>query len=190
MLYRVFPSEPGAGPSDEGGPLHVARWKQGWSRHDGVDLYGALYASRTPVSAVAELVKRYRGAELRPEHLLASGGRRYCLAGIDDGGLTALLDLDDPRELAARDLPPSRVATREREVTQSMARTLFREGHDGFEWWSILEASWINVTLFAERTAPRLYVADAPVPLTLDNPDLAAAAEALGIDAASWRTGF
>lgn len=185
MLYRVFPSEPGAGPSDEGGPLHVARWKQGWSRHDAVDLYGALYASRSPVSAVAELVKRYRGAELGPEHLVASGGRRYCLAGIDDGGLTALLDLDDPRELAARGLRPSRVATRERDVTQVMARRLFEESHDGFEWWSTLEASWINVTLFAERSAPRLHLADAPVPLTLDHPDLAAAADALGIDVAS-----
>ena len=185
MLYRVFPSEPGAGPSDEGGPLHVARWKQGWSRHDGVDLYGALYASRTPVSAVAELVKRYRGAELGPEHLVASGGRRYCLARIDDGGLTALLDLDDPRELAARGLRPSRVATRKREVTQATARNLFGEGHDGFEWWSTLEASWINVTLFAERSASRLRVVDAPVPLTLDHRDLVAAADALGIDVSS-----
>ena len=62
----------------------------------------------------------------------------------------ALVDLDDPRELQRRKLRPSEVATRTRAVTQRQAAAIFAlpDQPAGVRWWSTLESSWINVTLF------------------------------------------
>jgi len=58
---------------------------------------------------------------------------------------------------------------------------MFGEGARGFAWWSTIEASWPNVTLFAERALTMLRVAGAPEPLVLDHPVVAAVAERLGL---------
>jgi hypothetical protein len=100
---------------------------------------------------------------------------------MDDAGLGPVPDLDDPRELLRRGLRPSRVATLDRFVTQGMALDLFGGGVPGFRWWSTLEASWTNATLFAERAIPALAVQGEPEPLSLDHPALRAAVDALGI---------
>jgi hypothetical protein len=92
-----------------------------------------------------------------------------------------VLDLDDPSNLVARDLRPSGVATRARRPTQRLALRLYEEGVDGLEWWSTIEASWINVTLFADRIGGRLSVVGEPEPLTLDHPAVREAAEAVGV---------
>ena len=86
-----------------------------------------------------------------------------------------------PRELARRRLRPSRVATGDRTVTQRVAVDLFEEGIPGFAWWSTIEASWSNVTLFAERAVPSLRVDGDPEPLTLRSPSVREAADAVGI---------
>jgi hypothetical protein len=91
-----------------------------------------------------------------------------------------VVDLDDPGQLVARELRPSRVATRERATTRPLALAIFREGVSGFAWWSTLEAAWINVTLFAERAAPRLRVTEIQL-LSVRSPVVRLAAEALGI---------
>ncbi|MGH2696957.1 MAG: hypothetical protein ACRDIW_08200, partial [Actinomycetota bacterium] len=57
----------------------------------------------------------------------------------------------------------------------------YEEGVAGFEWWSTIEASWINVTLFDDRVAGRLTVVGEPEPLTLDHPAVREAAEAVGV---------
>ena len=61
-----------------------------------------------------------------------------------------LVDLDDPSVLRAEALRPSIVATGRRGVTQAYARQQFERHPEaaGLRWWSILEASWIHVTLF------------------------------------------
>lgn len=181
MLFRVFPFLPGAEPSLEGGALYVARERQGPSRHDNPDSYGALYAARLPQSAIAEHIQRFRGQTLTDGDLERADGRRYALAAIEDGALEGLVDLDDPHELATRDLRPSAVATRRRATTRPIALSLFRQGFVGFQWWSTLEASWANVTLFAERAAPRLTLEAAPVPLSVELPELREAAELIGV---------
>jgi hypothetical protein len=162
MLHRVVPWASGAGPEDEGGSLYVARLYQGAGRHDNPDTYGALYASRLPAGAVAERLQRFRNQTLADTHLAPSPGIRYALVRLDD-------------------LRPSRVATHDREVTRPVALRLYEEGFAGFEWWSTIEASWINVTLFAERAMPRLTIAEEPEPLTLQHTAVRDAAEALGI---------
>lgn len=153
---------------------------QGAGRHDNPDAYGALYLSRVPASPVAERLRAFLGRTVTKVDFLREGPP-LSLAVIDDGGLRGLLDLDDPRTLSERTLRPSSVATRAREITQPMALALYGEGVEGFEWWSTIEASWINVTLFDDRAAGRLTVVGEPEPLTLDHPAVREAAEAVGV---------
>lgn len=180
MLYRLFPYRPDAGLREEGGPLYVPRLYQGGGRHDNPDRYGAVYGSREVVSVVAELLWRFRDRPVT-EVFLRWEDVPYAVAPLDDGGLPELLDLDDPRNLLARGLRPSGVATRDRERTQSLALGLYDEGATGFEWWSTIEASWINVTLFANRAVRRLRLAARPEPLTLEHPAVREAAELVGV---------
>jgi RES domain len=180
MLYRMFPWSPAAGPTDPGGPLHAPRFDQGEGRHDNPEVYGALYLSRTPTSPVAEFLREYVGRPLDLGKLL-EGGSRAALAVVDESDLAEVLDLDEPANLVARELRPSGVATRARKRTQRQALDLYREGLAGFEWWSTIEASWINVTLFADRSADRLRLVEDPVPLTPDHPVIEEAAAAIGL---------
>ncbi|HEX2025269.1 MAG TPA: RES family NAD+ phosphorylase [Actinomycetota bacterium] len=175
-IYRTFTLFP-----EGGDPLAVARAYQGGGRHDNPDVYPALYGSRRPEAAVAEALRRFRGRTPRGRPLERADGGRLALATIDDRALDALIDLDDPSELTARSLRPSSVATRERDVTQPIALRLYEEGADGFEWWSTVEASWINVTLFADRAGRRLSIADPPHVLSWDDQVVRAAAEAVGL---------
>ena len=103
------------------------------------------------------------------------------LATFNDSALTQLVDLDDPIELASRQLRPSLVATRERTVTQGFAMRIFEEGMLGLSWWSTLEATWPNVTLFAERASPLLTLVGAPELLSVHHPVVRTAAQNIGV---------
>jgi hypothetical protein len=181
VLYRLFPWDPAAHASSPGGALFNPQAQQGSGRHDNPDLYGALYVARVEVSAVAEWLAGFRGQSLGPDDFARTDSRRWALAGLDDGALRGIVDLDDPLELAARRLRPSGVATRMRSTTQQVAETLFAEGVPGFGWWSTLEASWPNVTLFAERALDALNVAEGPREIGIDDPVVRAAAAAIGV---------
>ncbi|MGH7857000.1 MAG: RES domain-containing protein [Candidatus Binatia bacterium] len=183
MLYRAFPLVVGAGATEPGGALYVAREAQGSGRHDNPERYGALYVSASAESAVAERIQAFRGQALTAAALRRPEGGRYALAAIDDSELPPIIDLDDPRELVRRKLRPSEVATRRRSVTQAIALRVFQERRTnaGLSWWSALEASWTNVTLFEERAARRLRVMEPVEILSLDHPALRAAGEVLGI---------
>ena len=161
--------------------MWVAREYQGEGRHDAPDRYGALYLAESPVSAIAEQLARFRGRRFRLEMLIR---RRHRLALVryvlDDR--CELVDLDDPRVLVGTALRPSQVATRARRVTQPIATSLFtnRPSVCGLRWWSMLEASWMNVTLFAQRAQSDLR-ADEVVELTRDLPALDEACRTLGL---------
>ena len=170
MLYRLFPWDPAAGASSLGGALFNPRAQQGSGRHDNPQLYGALYAARVEVSAVAEWLAGFRGQRLTAIDFRRGDGRRWAIVG-----------LDDPLELTKRRLRPSKVATRTRSTTQQVAETLFAEGIPGFGWWSTFEASWPNVTLFAERALDALKVADGPREIGIDDSVVRAAAAAIGV---------
>jgi hypothetical protein len=159
----------------------VPRYVQGGGRHDQPNHYGALYVSRVAMSAVAELIQSFRGRLMTDADLRSAGGAQFALASIDDRRLTQLIDLDDPAALVVRGLRPSTIATQDRPVTRAIALALFSEGAVGFGWWSTLEASWPNVTLFAERAAEQLDLATEPEPLTVTHPVFRSAAEAVGV---------
>lgn len=180
-LWRVLPWEPTAPAQEPGGALWVPRALQGAGRHDAPDCYGCLYLSEDPVSGVAEALAPFRGTgDLLPE-LLVRSGRPFALAELWLDAGSVLVDLDDPAVLAAETLRPSVVATGRRTVTQALALRQFERHPDaaGLRWWSVLEASWIHVTLF-HRAVGDLTVR-AVHPLEIDDDVVSAAAAHLGL---------
>ena len=179
-LYRVFPYDGQAELDEVGGALHCARNRQGAGRHDNPDLYGAMYLSETPEGALAEQLAAFRG-QLLSAALLERAGLPLALAEL--GCATGeVIDLDDPATLVAEDLAPSRVATRHRATTQAWSAALYRSHARaiGIRWWSVLEASWLNVTAFENRARRRLRVLSTGV-LELSSPVVETAAAALGL---------
>jgi hypothetical protein len=150
ILHRVFPRDPRAAPSEPGGSLFWPRGLQGYGRHDNPELYACIYASEERISPVAEVLAPFRGAGEVAAGMLERSGRPLALATFELPDDEQLVDLDEPRTLAAERLRPSQVATRRRPLTQGQAAALF-EKHEraaGLRWWSSLESLWINVTLF------------------------------------------
>lgn len=180
-LWRVLPWDPSAPIGSPGDALWVPREFQGTGRHDAPDHYGCLYLAEDPVSAVAQSLAPFRGTgDLVPE-LLVRSGRQLALAELELDPGAVLVDLDDPGVLATEGLRPSVVATGRRRVTQLGARELFGRHPDaaGLRWWSTLEASWIQVTLF-DRALGSLTVRQVQA-LDVDHPAVTAAAEHLGL---------
>jgi hypothetical protein len=183
VLYRVYRAVDGAALTERGGPLWVPREYQGAGRHDAPGRFGAFYAARSPVAAVAEVIQAFRGRDLSPEDLERSDGTRLMLAAYDDSGLEALRDLDEPAVLMEEGWRPSGVASRDRTVTQGMAVRAFEAGSLGLSWWSTLDSAWTNVTLFAERAVDMggVVVDDTPEALTIKQAEVIAAADHLAI---------
>jgi len=178
VLYRVFAHR----PDRRGDPFAVPRHLQGGGRHDNPDHYTALYLAREPISAVAERIQGFRGQRLTEGVFIRPDGRVDVLAAIDDAGWPELVDLDDPQVLAARGIRPSRVATGDRPTTQQLALDLYQGGAIGLAWWSTLEASWTNVTVFEERLPRGLRWVASLEPLSTVHPVVRDAAEHLLID--------
>jgi hypothetical protein len=89
--------------------------------------------------------------------MLLRAGLPLAIGELELSDDVEVVDLDDPAALVAEGLRPSLVATRRRPVTQPMAATLFERHQDAAAllWWSTLEASWSNATVF-ERAAASL----------------------------------
>ena len=184
ILFRCLAWDKAAAPRARGGPLWFPRMLQGNGRHDNPALYGCLYASVEPVSAVAEQIDRLAGTSLETPDLLRRG-LPLALATIELDDARELVDLDDPAVLVGEGLRPSRVATHDRSVTQSGAAEVFDRHREapGLRWWSTIEALWANVTLF-DRAEELLAVEDVH-PLELGDDVVVEAAEFLGIPIAT-----
>jgi hypothetical protein len=179
ILHRCFAWNERARPDQADSPLWFPRVFQGDGRHDNPDVYGCLYLTDREVSGVVEQLARFRSQRLI-DALLVRRGLRLAAAAIELPDDSDLVDLDDPAELRRRRLRPSRVATRDRAITQPQALAVYRETDAaGLRWWSIHESLWANYTVF-DRAASRLTVQDVR-PLTLDHPAVAEAAELLGL---------
>jgi RES domain-containing protein len=181
ILWRVLPWDPSASPTDPGGPLFFPRTLQGVGRHDNPERYGCLYVAVDAASAVAEALAPFRAVGDFVEVMLTRSGRPLALAPLELRDDAELIDLDDPRVLRRERLRPSGVATRLRRSTQAYAERLF-DAHPeaaGLRWWSTLESSWINMTLFDRATAA--LTAGAAERLSTDHPAVTEAAELLGL---------
>jgi len=153
---------------------------QGNGRHDNPEVYGCLYVSVEPVSAVAEQIQRLAGTSLEAPDLVRRGlPLALATIGFDEKG--ELLDLDDPAVLVGEGLRPSQIATNDRSMTQTGAAEIHARHPEaaGLRWWSTIEALWPNVTLF-DRADELLAVEDVH-PLALGDGIVVEAAEYLGI---------
>jgi hypothetical protein len=180
-LWRLVPWRAQAAPTQPGGALWFPRELQGLGRHDNPDRYGCLYVSQDAVSAVAEALAPFRASGKLSEGMLLRAGFPLALVRLALDDHAPLVDLDDPRVLVGSGLRPSLVATRTRAVTQAYAARLFDEIPEavGLRWWSTLEASMINLTLF-DRAASRVSLGDIDQ-LTVEHAAVVAAAELLGL---------
>jgi RES domain len=180
-LWRTLPLDRGAAATTPGGALWFPREQQGYGRHDNPDLYGCLYVAEDAVSAVAESLAAFRGSGQLNASMLVHLGRPLALAELALPDAVDSIDLDDPDVLAAERLRPSRIATRARAVTRRLAADLYRAHPDAvaLRWWSTLEGSWINRTLF-DRAAEALTLAEV-VELRIDDPVVGEAAALLGL---------
>lgn len=181
-LWRAVPLDRRARAEEAGGALWFPRLQQGGGRHDNPDLYGCLYLAEEAVAAVAELLAPFRGTGKLLPSMLVRYEKPLALAGLElEDGLT-VVDLDDPATLIATGLRPSLVATRRRAITQRQAAEVHESHPDAvaLRWWSTLESSWINWTVF-DRAAGSLGVAEA-LELTVDHPVVAEAADLLGLN--------
>lgn len=179
-LYRCFAWREDAGDAEPDGPLFFPTVFQGDGRHDNPDAYGCMYVADRPVSALVEQLARFRGQRLTPP-LLRRRGLPLALAEIALADDAALIDLDDPAVLRRERLRPSRVATRDRSVTQPQALRLHaaHRAAAGLRWWSTFEAAWMNVTLF-DRARRQLRVGNVR-PLTIADPAVLEAADYFGM---------
>lgn len=180
-LWRALPLDRSAKATEAGGPLWFPRLQQGGGRHDNPDLYGCLYVAEEAVSCVAELLAPFRGTGKLLPSMLVRYGKPLALAGVElEAGVT-VIDLDDPSTLIATALRPSQVATRKRTVTQRQAAEVYESHPDAvaIRWWSTLESSWINWTLF-DRSAALLEV-DSVDELSVEHSVVLEAADLLGL---------
>lgn len=180
-FYRVFPWDPNAKEGEIGGAFYTPRQKQGAGRHDLPHLDGVLYCSLTAQSALAEFIQVYRGRKIGKVHLRRPDKLVTGMVHFELRNAGQLLDLDDPHVLVRFKLRPSQIMTHDRSVTRSMAETLYASGTKGLLWPSALEASWINATLFAERCRASLTLMSNVAPVTLDMPEIIAAAAFLNV---------
>lgn len=181
ILWRLLPLVPDVAPSSPGGALWFPRELQGTGRHDNPDRYGCLYLSESPLSAVAEALAQFRGTGALSPGMLIRANLPLALVQVECEDDRKLVDLDDPDVLVRKRLRPSRVATKARAVTQAYAARIF-EAHPtavGLRWWSTLEASLANFTLY-DRAAPALRLIDSET-LTLEHPATREAADLLGL---------
>ncbi len=174
-LYRVFPYDAGAAPNDRGGALFVPP-PSGRSRIDNADLYDVLYTAAEPHAAIAETFGQL--AVWRPDTFVNAAGRPYALATIeapDDLVLFELNDVDALRSIGVA--RPTDVVTRDREITQAWARTIFeRGGFASARWWSFYNPDWPIIGLWDHG---RLTLAHAPEILTAGGPLVLEAAAAI-----------
>lgn len=180
ILHRCFAWDERAGDTGVDGPLWFPRIYQGEGRHDNPDRYGCLYLSASPLSTVVEQLARFRSQRLLPS-LLRRRGLPLALADLELDDDAELVDLDDPLVLRRERLRPSRVATRDRALTQPQAAQLHGRHPQaaGLRWWSTYEAVWINVTLF-DRAASKLKVR-AVRALRVDDPLVVETADFFGL---------
>jgi hypothetical protein len=180
ILHRCLAWNERAAPDAPDGALWFPRPYQGEGRHDNPAVYGCLYLSEQPLSCVVEQLARFRGQRLAAA-LLRRRGLPLALAELELPDEAQLVDLDEPTVLRRERLRPSRVATRERAVTQPQALSLY-EKHSaaaGLRWWSTFESQWLNVTLF-DRAASALRLVSVRA-LDVADDEIAAAVDVLGL---------
>lgn len=148
-LYRVFPYDCNAAPTDRGGGLFAPLSSAG--RIDNPDLYRTFYASSDPEGAIAEVFGRL--AIWKPADFTHANGQPYVLATYElaeDPPVFVLDDIEALRSIGVQH--PSAVVTRDRKTTQAWARTIYQQhAYAGACWWCYYEPSFRSYGLWDLR---------------------------------------
>jgi hypothetical protein len=181
IVWRVLPWQRERGPQEPGGAIWFPRELQGAGRHDNPDVYACLYVGERPISPIAEALAPFRGTGSLTSSMLVRAGTPLALAELSLSEECRVLDLDDPAVLARAGLRPSQVATGDRNLTQAYAAKLhgLRPAPEALRWWSTIEASLINLTLFDSATRSLKLVG--VTPLSVEDQPVREAAELLGL---------
>jgi hypothetical protein len=147
-LYRVFPYLESARSDDPGGALYIP--PQGGGRIDYPGNYSVLYLSDSAAGAAAEAFGRF--AEWTPAILEGSPslpGSARAMARYQLAEDARICDLDDPQQLAALELRPSDVVTRDYARSRAWARRIHEQGTwAGVRWWSYYDSKWASFGLW------------------------------------------
>ena len=102
---------------------------------------------------IVEQLARFRGNRMLPSFSSAAAWRRARAARARRRRQARGSRRPVPSSRVAR-LRPSRVATRQRELTQPQALAAYADGADALSWWSSHESLWTNVTVFDRARRP------------------------------------
>jgi hypothetical protein len=162
ILYRIFPYDRNAAPSERGGALFVPP-PSGLGRIDNPDLYDVLYVTKVAEAAVAEVFGRL--AVWRPETFVHASGLPYALARYEAPDDLSVFDLNDVEALRSLGIAkPTDVVTRDRAKTQAWAGAIFASRrHCGAEWWSYYDPEWAVLGLWDPS---KLAIKDDPYVIT------------------------
>ena len=180
--WRVFPWDRKAPPGDPYSAEYVPV-AQSAGRFDLDCRPPVLYLAETPEHAVAEKIQRYRGQQLTNAELREFGLPLAIVeATITLTAAQIIVDLNDPRELVRYGFAPDKIMSKDRPITQGIARKLHTSGVAGFRNWSALSGDWHSTVLFLDRLTLGINVTyDKPVPLDTNNPAVRAAARFLAV---------
>ena len=146
-LYRVFPYEAAARPSQPGSALYAPFGAAG--RIANPDLYHELYLSSSPAGALSEAFGRF---DAWTQAMFAQGDRPCALAAFELQDRAEICDLDDAGRLLAYDLRPSAVFARERGVTQAWAARIHAtKKWIGIACWSRYDSRWRSLGLWNRK---------------------------------------
>ncbi len=173
-LYRVFPYDSNAAPTERGGALYVPPANSG--RISNPELYAELYLAGTAEAAVAETFGRlpmWKAADFTH-----ADGNPLALAAYRLNSAAKLFDLNDIAALKKLEIAkPTDVVTRERKITRAWARKIFEMGgYDGASWWSFYNPEWAVYGVWTIATLSR---ESAPEPLHTRHPAVTAAATSI-----------
>ena len=160
ILYRVFPYDSSAPPTESGGALFAPHSSAG--RIANPDLYSELYLSTTAAGALSEAFGRldtWRASTLVYEPW------PYALAEFELDDNARICNLDNAGRLLSYELAPSEVVARDRNVTRAWAARIYRaKKWNGIAWWSHYESRWQSMGLWQRRG---LRLLRTPEPLSL-----------------------
>ena len=171
-LYRVFPYDSSARTSEPGGPMFAPR--SGLGRIGNPDVYHELYLSTTAAGAISEAFGRLD--TWRPV-LFAGRDRPYALAAFSCPDRSSICDLDSAARLLTYDLAPSAVVTRDRRISQTWSKRIYKTRRwIGIAWWSRYESRWQSMGLWSKKG---LQLKGTPETLSVRHPAVAEAAALL-----------
>jgi hypothetical protein len=161
-LYRVFPYDAAAPPSQPGGALYTPLGAAG--RISNPELYRELYLSSSASGALSEAFGRF---DAWTQAMFAQRGQPYALATYELPDQAAICDLDNAGRLLAYDVRPSDVVARERRLTQAWAARIHQSKKwIGIAWWSRYDSQWQSLGLWSRR---QLRVKRDPEALSLEH---------------------